>query len=245
MHYVISDIHGCYNEYRKALKAIDFSGSDILYVLGDCIDRGYASIKVLQDMMHRPNVIPLIGNHEFMALSVLKELCVEITAENAETYLTMDKMEKYMEWMQNGGGSTAREFQALSADEQADVMDYLGEFSLYEEVRVGKKEFLLVHGGLEPFSEGMSVEDFSVTQILFSRADYDKTYFHDKFTITGHTPTLEEPGNEGTVIKRNHHIAIDCGCVFGGRLAVYCMETDQEIYIPLETKSDHGNRPTN
>ena len=30
MHYVISDIHGCYNEYRKALKAIDFSGSDIL-----------------------------------------------------------------------------------------------------------------------------------------------------------------------------------------------------------------------
>ena len=57
--YVISDIHGCYNEYITALKTINFSDNDILYILGDCIDRGYASIKVLQDMMFRPNVIPI------------------------------------------------------------------------------------------------------------------------------------------------------------------------------------------
>lgn len=43
MHYVISDIHGCYNEYIKALKKVNFNDNDTLYVLGDCIDRGYAS----------------------------------------------------------------------------------------------------------------------------------------------------------------------------------------------------------
>ena len=237
MHYVISDIHGCYDEYRRALEEISFSDDDILYVLGDCIDRGYASVRVLQDMMYRPNVIPIVGNHEFMALSVLKELCVEITEKNAGTYLTVESMEKYMEWMQNGGSGTVREFRVLSMDDKLELLDYLGDFSLYEETQVGGRRFLLVHGGLEPFREGMTVEDFSAAQILFSRADYNKVYFRDVYTITGHTPTFEEPGNPGVVIKRNNHIAIDCGCVFGGKLAVYCMETDREIYVPYSGSS--------
>lgn len=46
MHYVISDIHGCYNEYIKALKKVNFNDNDTLYVLGDCIDRGYAFISM-------------------------------------------------------------------------------------------------------------------------------------------------------------------------------------------------------
>lgn len=49
MHYVISDIHGCYNEYIKALKKVNFNDNDTLYVLGDCIDRGYA---LAQDIIY-------------------------------------------------------------------------------------------------------------------------------------------------------------------------------------------------
>lgn len=114
MHYVISDIHGCYNEYITALKTINFSDNDILYILGDCIDRGYASIKVLQDMMFRPNVIPIVGNHEYMAVKVLEYLCVEITEENVETQITADTMRYYTDWMFNGGDSTIEEFNQLS-----------------------------------------------------------------------------------------------------------------------------------
>ena len=234
MHYVISDIHGCYNEYITALKTINFSDNDILYILGDCIDRGYASIKVLQDMMFRPNVIPIVGNHEYMAVKVIEYLCVEITEENVETQITADTMRYYTDWMFNGGDSTIEEFNQLSLSEKYDLLDYLKDFSLYEKVSVNGKSYLLVHGGLEPFSAGMTVEDFSVPQLLFSRADLDRTYFYDTYTITGHTPTIAEEGNKGTVIKRNNHISIDCGCVFGYNLAVYCMETDTEIYVPSE-----------
>lgn len=40
MTYVASDIHGEYKKYIQMLNKINFSDSDILYVLGDVIDRG-------------------------------------------------------------------------------------------------------------------------------------------------------------------------------------------------------------
>ena len=79
MIYVMSDIHGCKDEYMEALKQIDLKDEDTLYVLGDIVDRGPDGIEILRDMMFRANVIPLIGNHDYMALMMLKKLAVPIT----------------------------------------------------------------------------------------------------------------------------------------------------------------------
>ena len=51
--YVISDIHGNYEKYRKMLQLINFNEEDILYILGDVIDRGEHGIKILQHMMQQ------------------------------------------------------------------------------------------------------------------------------------------------------------------------------------------------
>ena len=99
MIYVMSDIHGCYDEYIKLLDLIHFNDKDTLYVLGDVIDRGPYSIKVLQHMMMYSNIIPIIGNHEYMAIIVLKKLCVEIDDSNIEDYLSEDDMMNYMNFM--------------------------------------------------------------------------------------------------------------------------------------------------
>ena len=85
MTYCVSDIHGNYEGYLKLLEKINLRDIDTLYVLGDVIDRGKGGIKILQDMMMRFNVIPILGNHEYMALKVLKKQTVEITEENVET----------------------------------------------------------------------------------------------------------------------------------------------------------------
>ena len=37
MTYVMSDIHGEYDKYRKMLEQIDFCDEDTLYVLGDVV----------------------------------------------------------------------------------------------------------------------------------------------------------------------------------------------------------------
>ena len=60
MRYLISDIHGCYEEYRKLLDQIRFSDKDRLYILGDAMDRGPYPIKVIQDIMARPNITYII-----------------------------------------------------------------------------------------------------------------------------------------------------------------------------------------
>ena len=62
MHYVISDIHGCYDQYVNLISKINLKPDDTLYILGDVVDRGPEPMKVLLNMSERANVIPLMGN---------------------------------------------------------------------------------------------------------------------------------------------------------------------------------------
>ena len=45
--YVLSDLHGHYNIFIKMLEKINFSDDDVLYILGDCCDRGPDSLKFI------------------------------------------------------------------------------------------------------------------------------------------------------------------------------------------------------
>ena len=72
MTYVMSDIHGEYDKYMAMLREIDLRPSDLLYVLGDVVDRGPHPIKILKDMSMRGNVLPLLGNHDATAAYLLK-----------------------------------------------------------------------------------------------------------------------------------------------------------------------------
>ena len=63
----MSDLHGCYDKYNLMLEKIQFNKDDTLYVLGDVVDRGDDGIKILLDMMTRPNIVPILVNHEYMA----------------------------------------------------------------------------------------------------------------------------------------------------------------------------------
>ncbi len=62
-HYVVSDLHGMYGTYLDVIHSI--TDEDTLYILGDVIDVGQHGIKILQDIMKRPNVRLLLGDHEW------------------------------------------------------------------------------------------------------------------------------------------------------------------------------------
>lgn len=93
--YLVSDIHGCYKEFQKLLEEINLSDEDDLYVLGDAVDRGPEPINVLLDLMDRPNVTYILGNHDFCMYSILKRLAVEITDANYGSHLTEDDLLAY------------------------------------------------------------------------------------------------------------------------------------------------------
>lgn len=232
MIYIMADIHGRYDLYKAMLEKIEFNRKDTIYVLGDVVDRGDDGIRILRDMMKRINVIPIIGNHEYMAYSVLKKLNVEITEKNYEDYLDIETIGSFQEWMLNGGLPTCRSFSKLNAEEKDEILEYIGEFELYEELQVNGKSFVLVHGGLKKFRPEKPLEEYSVSDIVWSRCDYSKQYYPDRYLVTGHTPThFIDSAYEGRIYRKNRHIAIDCGAVSVGCLGCICLDTMEEFYV--------------
>lgn len=230
--YVIADIHGEYGRFMELLDKIGLKESDTLYILGDVPDRGPHPVKTLLKLMEMPNVVYIAGNHELMALECLKFLRKEIT-DTTIGELDEKMMSNLMTWQYNGSKTTIDEFCRLDQDMQQKVIDYIGECSIYEKVTAGGNDYLLVHAGLDHFAPGKDMEEYSLHDLVWKRADYEERYFDDVYVVTGHTPTQEIEGNPkpGFICKKNNHIAIDCGACFrGGRLAAICLDTQEEFY---------------
>ena len=134
MTYVMSDIHGDYRRYLQMLELIGFSDEDELYVLGDVIDRGEEPLKVLLDMSMRPNVFPVMGNHELMAAWILRRLCVEVTEDNYAAQIDGELLEALSLWRLDGGDTTLAAFEKLDAEDREEILAYLEEFTPYEEL---------------------------------------------------------------------------------------------------------------
>ena len=231
--YVIGDIHGEYEMFLKLVKKIGLQEADTLYILGDVVDRGPHPIKVLLKLMEMPNAVCLAGNHELMALECLEFLMQEITDRSLES-LDEKMLDNLVTWQYNGSKTTIDEFRTLPRELQQEVIDFMKNFLIYEEITVAEKDYLLVHGGLGNFHPGKDIEDYSIKELIWDRAEYDVQYYEDKYVVTGHTPTQEIIGNPrpGYIFRGNHHIALDCGCNRpNGRLAAICLDTGTEYYI--------------
>ena len=230
--YVLSDIHGEYDMFIDILEKINLQDEDTLYVLGDVVDRGPNPVKTLLKLMEMPNAICIVGNHEVMAVECLTFLKKEITDRSLEEldYKTLDNL---ITWQNKGGKSTIYEFCELDSEMQNEIIDFIKDFSLYEEVRVNSQKYLLVHAGLGNFDPKKDLNAYSLNDFVWERADYEITYFNDTVLISGHTPTqyIENNQKPGYVYKKNNHMAIDCGSyIKNGRIAAVCLETKEEFY---------------
>lgn len=230
--YVISDIHGQYDMFMELLGKIKLKETDTLYVLGDVLDRGPHPIQTLRKLMEMPNAVCMVGNHELMALECLKFLMKEITNMSIDE-LDEKMLDNLVTWQYNGSKTTIDEFGKLDLQTKQDVIDFIEDLLLYEELTVNGKDYLLVHAGLGNFSPEKDIEDYSLHDLIWVRADYDVQYFDDTYVISGHTPTqtIEDNPRPGYIYRKNNHIAIDCGAHYpGGRLAAICLDTGEEFY---------------
>ena len=231
MIYVMSDLHGEYEKYIKMLELIKFSDEDELFILGDTVDRGERPIDILLDMMKRPNVYHLMGNHDLLAINILKVLATDISEDNLNT-LDERLLEEISEWMLEGGEPTLKQFALLSKEQRADLIDFMSDFSLYEAIDVGDKTYILVHAGLGNFRKDKKLSEYTPDELLFSRSGSDSEYYDDKsiYIVSGHTPTIVIAGTS-KIVTIGNNIKIDCGAAFGGRLGCLCLDTMEEFYI--------------
>jgi serine/threonine protein phosphatase 1 len=226
MIYCVSDIHGEYELYRELLAKINPRKQDRVYVLGDVVDRGEKPMEVLLDMMERPNVIPIMGNHEFMFAQCVRTLLRGDSPTEEET-------QDILRWQNDGGKTTLSGFLGISPEHRQAVWAYLGKFQRYGEVEAAGQSYVLTHAGPEHFSPQRPLKDYALQELVWERPDYDRVYYPDRFLVTGHTPTRKIPQNPRPdyIYQANRHIDIDCGAVYGGRLGAVCLNTGEEFYV--------------
>ena len=214
MIYCMSDIHGEIDRYKAMLEKINFSDDDTMYILGDVIDKKPYGVDILLDIMARPNVKMIMGNHENLAL--------------ADLFYRVDGVR--LLWLSNGGGSTRKDLlYHRPLKEMNKVLRYLRDLPDHLEIEVKGRVFHLVHGYVGKDTD----------ERIWGRPDiYAEAPFEDKTVIIGHTPTifLREDKEEKplTIWHGNGVICIDCGCGNESdlrRLACLRLDDMEEFYV--------------
>ena len=228
MHYVMSDLHGCYDKYLAMLEKLHFRDDDVLYYLGDAVDRGPDGIPLVLDLMGRGNVMPLLGNHEDMFRTAIRSENSHVPPiERAEV------RRSFRNWTQNNGGDiTWQAYLALPEAERRRIARWLETLPLYYEIRISGRQFLLIHAGVGSYTPDKDLRLCTAHDFLWGRMDYSRVYYPDRYLVTGHTPTvLIDPTCRGRIFSGNNHIAVDCGTVFLGTLGCLCLDTLEEFYL--------------
>lgn len=234
--YVISDIHGCYDTFIKLLENSEFDiNNDVLYILGDIIDRGDKTLEMYEWVKERinKNVFMILGNHEDMFISDVMGLrgqelwSKKFACENSGVEFKMTEQEKqqYNYFMKDLFGVVADQYgtikdlrrrRGLSISELEEMANFFQELPLYYEVEVNGKIYTLVHAFCRRKIEDTSRDDFVWNRSLAN----PHLGVEGKHVIFGHTPTIcEEYDAKGGVVITNlsentSTMNIDCGCVW-------------------------------
>lgn len=217
--YVISDIHGQWEAYESILSQIDFPNfapDDRLYILGDVIDRGFDSIKILQHIRQHPKQITmLLGNHEMMMLQSLRP------PEDSQ-------ISSMSLWQATGGDSTYTEFQQHPPKIQEEILDFLQDLPDHVILERNGQKFYLVHAmphdakAQSPRTKNMGKQE----KMLWGTFE---SYHKKKVTVVfGHRcsalydkkmRTSTTPPEQFAIYHQDNFYAIDCGCAYQNKLS--------------------------
>lgn len=214
MYFAIGDVHGKAGMLEELLQHWD--GQSQLVFLGDLIDRGEDSRRVLERVkaLVAAGAVCIAGNHEHMFKAWLA-----------------DPADRYNHYKRNGGDTTINSLLGRPLDHPVDgladaatvqancpdLVDFIETLPYVYET----ENYIFVHAGLD-----LSLEDWCET------SDYDKVWirtpFHEgknqtgKTIVFGHTPTFylfgEKPGTAELWTTADGKIGMDGGAVYGGVL---------------------------
>lgn len=229
MTYVMSDIHGNYEAFKKMLREINFNDNDLLYIAGDLVDYGSESMDLIRDISARTNVYAVVGDHDLTALKMLSEYDRMLASGAAPD---ADFAEAMKEWVNDGGAPTFEGFRKLDDDMKEGVLDYLSDLALFEEIKVKNDEYVIVHAGIRNFDGNTVLDDLSPDDFIYESLDPDREYYEDKTVIAGHIHTNELPDPDPDMIYYgNGTIFLDCGSDKNGTLGCLCLDNGKEFYV--------------
>ena len=223
MTYVVSNLHGDYDKFTALLKTIRFQEDDLMYVLGDLVDFGEQSMELIADLSVRLNVYCIAGEHDFRAAKLLTGFDKMLKNGSAPDG---DYISEMTAWVQDGGQVTLEGFRGLDEEQREGVLDYLCDLSLFEELEIQGKNYLMVHAGIADYQPDSDLEDYLPEDFFSEPLDARRSLIDGVTVIVGHQPT-----ENGKITYGEGSIMIDCGVANGGKLGCLCLESGEEFYV--------------
>lgn len=204
----IGDIHGCHAEFAEMLQRLAPTSADRFVLLGDLVNRGPDSTKVI-DLARSLKAVALLGNHELRLLNY---------------WHTKDRgLLKEMD---------EETFERMRPEDWA----YLEAMALTHEAP--EYDTVFVHGGFVPGRPWQEQPADVVTSVQVidqngkprrrsecpDRPPWADLWTGPPFVVYGHTPRPE-------IYRLKWSVDIDTGCVMGGHLTAYILPENRYVQV--------------
>jgi Calcineurin-like phosphoesterase len=201
---VIGDIHGCFDELQDLLKLIELRTDDRVIAVGDLIVKGPRNCDVLDRFIEDDRFSSVIGNHDRALRQYWRGEPLRLSKEQAATAAELESQREY-------------------------YSEYLR--SLPFTINLGSH--LVVHAGIRPGVPLKRQMASDLTEMRTMGANpssrrglpWYEVYRGRRIVLFGHWPAKAPrlaPRAAG----------LDTGCVYGGRLTAYIIESNQFVSVP-------------
>ncbi|MDT9001441.1 symmetrical bis(5'-nucleosyl)-tetraphosphatase [Paucibacter sp. APW11] len=273
MNYLIGDLQGCCDAFERLLQKIDFSPSrDRLWLLGDLVNRGPASLATLRRLQQLGSAATcLLGNHDLHLLAVAHGVRPPHRSDTLHDILSAPDREALLAWLRQ---------QKMACLDQGWLMVHAGvvpqwststTLVLAAEVEALLRgpdlhEFLQQMYGNEPLQwrtelSGIERLRFIVnvlTRLRFcdaqGRLDL-KTKDGAGAAPPGFMPWFDAPerqtadqpiafGHWSTLglVQRPDLLALDTGCIWGGQLSAARVEAGRALEL-IQVQCEQAQKP--
>lgn len=220
---VIGDIHGCFDECCRLLTKLGYQiqqvepegemvfrvhhphGRQVIF-LGDLVDRGPGSLRVLQlvmDMVAAGMAWCVMGNHDERLYQALSGKKVDRQHGLAQTLAELENCSAV--WIERVRRFLEKLPHHAIFDQGRLVVAHAGLIESYHGCHSDAARSFAIHG--DPTGE-KDQYGFPI------RRNWAKDYQGQAWVIYGHTP-VDQP------VFQNRTVNIDTGCVFGGKLTAF------------------------
>lgn len=224
---VISDIHGCYDEFMELLELTNYNPKhDQLILLGDYVDRGKDSKRVLDKVMElvKNGAIAIRGNHDDWFIKFISSPQFQSNSALINEYLSkgvggLHTINSYIDF--DVTKTSMEQIAEKIKNNCKHHIQFLSQLPYYYET----DDYIFVHAGINS-----TIHDWRNDLIGMSWIRWDfinKPTNLKKQVVFGHT-TCKVIHNSNNIWIDKDKIGIDGACCFGGQLN--CLEiTDSEL----------------
>ena len=248
MHYVIGDVHGCYDEMMQLIHKIERKDEEAQFIfVGDLVDRGPKVWQTLEWAMEHitkdGKYQSVLGNHEALILDWYSEFTAWWNKRDLESDAQMEPMPEtsydFSRWMDAMNMLTPKNLEP--------IIDFFRSLPYFKKLDIqsayGKSvTFRIVHAW---YNYNLEEDSDEQKQCNLWERNYWGNYANDEIIVHGHTPTFDRDyllrgayeDAPGMICYRPRAINVDGGCCFQNgsydcpyMLGAICLETLEEIY---------------